>query len=171
MTPFAGPDTSKTMRAAILATIILSSANAGLSAEHSQSPDLSIQPRRGPIPFAVGSIASNFDATLRAGYWQNRFSRISIFEPPDFLADFFSCRFLPHFVRSRPSKPNQKKGRNEKSMNFAHFIELLFRNAPQKSSWTGLFLPWFAGATPDFAKCPGKVLQENPWQNLPEFIE
>ena len=53
------------------------------------------------------------------------------------------------FVRSRPSKPNQRKGQNEKFMNFAHFcefwcfslgnkhdshIELLFRNAPAKSS-------------------------------------
>ena len=29
-------------------------------------------------------------------------------------------------------------------------IELLFRNAPRKSSWTGLSLVWFAGVTPDF---------------------
>ena len=28
-------------------------------------------------------------------------------------------------------------------------IELLFRNAPAKSSWTDLFLAWFAGATPE----------------------
>ena len=53
------------------------------------------------------------------------------------------------FVRSRPGKPNQRKGQNEKFMNFTHFcefwcfflrktstihIELLFRNAPAKSS-------------------------------------
>ena len=52
-------------------------------------------------------------------------------------------------IRSRPGKPNQKRGQNEKFMNFAHFcefwcfsfgktstihIELLFRNAPAKSS-------------------------------------
>ena len=51
--------------------------------------------------------------------------------------------------RSRPSKPNQRKGQNEKFMNFAHFCEFwcfslgktstihivrLFRNAPVKSS-------------------------------------
>ena len=29
-------------------------------------------------------------------------------------------------------------------------IELLFRNAPSKSSWTDLSLVWFAGATPDW---------------------
>ena len=29
-------------------------------------------------------------------------------------------------------------------------IELLFRNAPVKSSCTDLSLVWFAGATPDF---------------------
>ena len=52
-------------------------------------------------------------------------------------------------IRSRPGKPNQRKGQNEKFMNFAHFCEfwcfflgktstihkeLLFRNAPAKSS-------------------------------------
>ena len=51
--------------------------------------------------------------------------------------------------RSRPGKPNQKKGQNEKFVNFAHFcqclgcfslgmqaihIELLFKFAPGKSS-------------------------------------
>ena len=68
--------------------------------------------------------------------------------------------------RSRPGKPNQRKGQDEKFMNFAHFcefrcvfslgeqarfthIELLFRNAPAKSSWTDLSLVWFAGATPE----------------------
>ena len=65
-------------------------------------------------------------------------------------------------TQGRPSKPNQRKGQNEKFMNFALFreflvfflrkistihIELLFRNAPAKSSWTDLSL--VAGATPD----------------------
>ena len=31
-------------------------------------------------------------------------------------------------------------------------IELLFRNAPVRSSWTDLSLAWFAGATPDFSQ-------------------
>ena len=56
-----------------------------------------------------------------------------------------------NYFRSRPGKPNQRKGQNEKFTNFAHFfvnsgvlpegknrhdsqIELLFRNAPAKSS-------------------------------------
>ena len=67
-------------------------------------------------------------------------------------------------IRSRPGKPNQRKGQNEKFMNFAHFcefwcfflrktstihIELLFRNAPAKNSWADLSLVWFAGATPE----------------------
>ena len=71
---------------------------------------------------------------------------------------------MQDFLRSRPGKPNQRKGQNEKSMNFAHFlwilpiflrkastihIEFLFRNAPAKSSWTDLSSVWFAGATPD----------------------
>ena len=71
-------------------------------------------------------------------------------------------------IRSRPGKPNQRKGQNEKFMNFAHFCDysgvfslgkqarftnkLLFRNAPVKSSWTDLSLVWFAGATPDLKK-------------------
>ena len=69
------------------------------------------------------------------------------------------------FIKSRPGKPNQRKGQNKKFMNFAHFcefccfflgktstihIELLFRNAPGKSSRTDLSLVWFAGATPEF---------------------
>ena len=36
-------------------------------------------------------------------------------------------------------------------------IEFLFRNAPAKSSWTDLFLVWFAGATPESpqrSSCP-----------------
>ena len=53
-------------------------------------------------------------------------------------------------IRSPPGKPNQRKGQNEKFMDFAHFcvnsgvfpwenkhdshIELLFRNAPVKIS-------------------------------------
>ena len=70
-------------------------------------------------------------------------------------------------IRSRPGKPNQKKGQNEKFIwisrpffvNSGVFfpgenkhdsqVELLFRNAPAKSSRTGLSLVWFAGATPD----------------------
>ena len=32
-------------------------------------------------------------------------------------------------------------------------IELLFRNAPAKSSWTDLSLVWFAGATPELHYC------------------
>ena len=65
-------------------------------------------------------------------------------------------------IRSRPGKPNQRKGQNEKFMNFAHFFvnsgvfplenkhdSHLFRNAPAKSSWTDLSLVWFAGATPE----------------------
>ena len=61
-------------------------------------------------------------------------------------------------------KPNQKKGPKRKIHEFRPFlwilvfflgktstihIELLFRNAPGKSSWTGLSLVWFAGATSD----------------------
>ena len=75
------------------------------------------------------------------------------------------CWFRGCAVRSRPGKPNQRKGQNDKFMNFAHFfvwilvfflrktstihIELSLRNAPAKSSWTDLSLVWFAGATPD----------------------
>ena len=68
------------------------------------------------------------------------------------------------FFRSRPGKP--KKGPKRKVHEFRPFlcrfwcfflrktstihIELLFRNAPVKSSWTDLSLVWFAGATPEF---------------------
>ena len=62
----------------------------------------------------------------------------------------------------RQTKPN--KGPKQKVHEFRPFlwilvfflgktstihIELLFRNAPVKSSWTDLSLVWFAGATPD----------------------
>ena len=60
-------------------------------------------------------------------------------------------------------------------------IELLFRNAPAKSSWTALSLVWFAGATPDcFKGClfrhysttiaqlsPLSGLERGGWELLP----
>ena len=70
-------------------------------------------------------------------------------------------------IRSRPGKPQPKKGPKRKVHEFRPFlwilvfflrktstihIEFLFRNAPAKSSWTDLSLVWFAGATPD-KKC------------------
>ena len=63
-----------------------------------------------------------------------------------------------------PRQTKPKKGAKRKVHEFRPFlwilvfflgktstihIELLFRNAPAKSSWTGLFLVWFAGVTPE----------------------
>ena len=77
-------------------------------------------------------------------------------------SDFWAKSHLS--VRSRPGKPNQRKGQTKSSWISPIFlwtlvfflgktstihIELLFRNAPAKSSWTGLSLVWFAGVTPD----------------------
>ena len=79
---------------------------------------------------------------------------------------------LSPLIRSRPRQTKPKKGQNEKFMNFVHFcefwcfflgktstihIELLFRNAPAKSSWTDLSLVWFAGATPDLIELGGEI--------------
>ena len=40
-------------------------------------------------------------------------------------------------------------------------IELLFRNAPGKSSWTGLSLVWFAGVTPEWGYSNGEGVRES----------
>ena len=71
---------------------------------------------------------------------------------------------MESLLRSRPSKPNQRKGQNGKFMNFALFGEFwCFSLGKQarfplnfcsgmplaKSSWTDLSLVWFARATPD----------------------
>ena len=45
-----------------------------------------------------------------------------IFCATNWLKSAFSVLFL-RFFRSRPGKPNQKKGQNEKFMNFARFCE------------------------------------------------
>ena len=66
--------------------------------------------------------------------------------------------------KSRPGKPKERKGQNDKFMNFAHYCELwcfylrqqaqftlnFCSGMPVKSSWTDLSLVWFAGVTPDF---------------------
>ena len=87
-----------------------------------------------------------------------------------------SGQFLPFtdifLIRSRPGKPNQRKGPKRKVHEFRPFlwilvfflrktstihIELLFRNAPAKSSWTHLSLVWFARATPDLRRLSQKL--------------
>ena len=73
---------------------------------------------------------------------------------------------LQRNIRSCSGKPNQRKGQNDEKfiwispifVNSGVFflrktstihIELLFRNAPAKNSWTDLSLVWFAGPTPE----------------------
>ena len=80
-----------------------------------------------------------------------------------------TCKWRPgsqnlSLLGTEKNHDNQKKGQNEKFMNFALFcefwcfflgktstihMELLFGNAPAKSSWSDLSLVWFAGATPE----------------------
>ena len=73
-------------------------------------------------------------------------------KPGDSLETFSGFRARIRSRRTRPGKPNQRHGQNEKLMNFAHFfvnsgvfslgkqgtklthLELLFQNAPAKSS-------------------------------------
>ena len=95
----------------------------------------------------------------------NRGGNRRAFRLPGAGGDHFHCTVEPSpgHIRCRiPSHFTLK----EKFMNFAQFlwilvffflgktstihIELLFRFAPGKSSWTGLSLVWFAGATPDY---------------------
>ena len=80
-------------------------------------------------------------------------------------------RFFPHdagkmaISQESPRQTKPKKGPKRKVHEFRPFlwilvfflrktstihIELLFRNAPAKSSWTDLSLVWFAGATSEF---------------------
>ena len=85
-------------------------------------------------------------------------------ENPLFLGFSVLRGGLRPWFRSRPSKPNQTKGQNEKFMNFALFcefwcfsvgktstihIELLFRNAPAKSSFLWFGLP---GPPPEWSQ-------------------
>ena len=91
----------------------------------------------------------------------------------EILYAFFGGLNSENSIRSRPGKPNQRKGPN---MNFAHFCEFwrfsLGKQArftsnfgsreplPGKSSWTGLSLVWFARVTPDSRRLwlfPGSV--------------
>ena len=83
-------------------------------------------------------------------------------------------------IRSRPSKPNQRKGQNEKFMNFAFFcefwcffsretstthIEFLFRNAPAKS-----FMNWpFFGLVCRGHYCNQRVFPRNCFNKTPSF--
>ena len=75
----------------------------------------------------------------------------------------WKLRFFPIF-KSPPRQTKPKKGAKRKVHEFRPFlwilvfflgktttihIELLFRNAPAESSWTGLSLVWFAGVTLD----------------------
>ena len=84
-------------------------------------------------------------------------------KPPRLAAlDFLGC------FRSRPGKPNQRKGQNDKFMNFAHFCEFWCFSLGKQARFTLNFcsrmplqkvheltflLVWFAGATPD---CSGQ---------------
>ena len=102
------------------------------------------------------------------------------------------------FCQESPRQTKPKKGPRRKVHEFRPFlwilvfflrktstihIELLFRNAPAKSSWTDLSLVWFAGATPDFeaisllnytenperrGKTPGEK-SKNPVETAPDF--
>ena len=76
---------------------------------------------------------------------------------------------LPNIFQESPRQTKPKKGPKRKVHEFRPFlwilefflrktstvhIELLFWNAPAKSSWTDLTLVWFAGATPEFWRLP-----------------
>ena len=103
-------------------------------------------------------------------HWQGYEWYFSIFQ------GFLFCLSCLFTIRSRPGKPNQRKRQNEKFMNFAHFcefwcffphrktstihIELLFRNAPVKSSWTDLL--WFG--------LPGPLLIQGETIHLARWI-
>ena len=80
---------------------------------------------------------------------------------------------LEQTFRSRPGKPNQRKGQNEKFMNFAHFCEFwcfslgkqarftyrtFVPECPYENFVNWLFLVWFAGATPDLLLTIGEFL-------------
>ena len=85
---------------------------------------------------------------------------------------------FPTIFKSRPGKPNQRKGQNEKFMNFAHFCEFWCFSLGKQERFTlnfcsGMplrkvheltFLVWFAGATPDiFDEIPS---WERSWGGL-----
>ena len=50
-----------------------------------------------------------------------------------------SCRFLRISIRSPPRKPNQRKGQNEKFMNFAHFCEFWCFSLGKQARFTSNF--------------------------------
>ena len=81
------------------------------------------------------------------------------------ICEFTTCRdsLLKMCIRSRPGKPYQRKGQNEKFMNFAHFCEFWCFSLGKQARFTLnfcsgmplrkvhelIFLVWFAGATPE----------------------
>ena len=86
-------------------------------------------------------------------------------------------------IRSRPSKPNQRKGQNEKFMNFAHFCEFWCFSLGKQARFTLnfcsgtplrkvhelTFLVWFAGATPDLTEAKHVGLGRTSWATDPQY--
>ena len=93
-------------------------------------------------------------------------------------------------LRSRPGKPNQRKGQNEKFMNFAHFCEFWCFSLGKQARFTlnfcsgmppgkvhelAFFLVRFAGATPELrhtckqrrANCKQEACNQEAAQYLP----
>ena len=90
---------------------------------------------------------------------------------------------MAHFlIRSRPSELNQRKGQNEKFMNFALFCEVwcfslrnerdshrtLVQACPREKfmNWP-FFLVWFAGVTPDLRTRKDKSGRMSPNRGTP----
>ena len=98
-----------------------------------------------------------------------------------YLHKEFVCSSVQQFSQESPRQTKPKKGSKRKVHEFRPFlwilvfflgetstihIELLFRNAPAKSSWTDLSLVWFAGATPDslsFSRCTPNLQISKQW--------
>ena len=97
-------------------------------------------------------------------------SPISLSRAQFFFTPIFCLLGRSTFVRSRAGKPNQRKGQNEKFMNFAHFCEFWCFSLGKPVRFTSNFcsgMPpgkvheltfrrvWFAGVTPDFESILG----------------
>ena len=93
-------------------------------------------------------------------------------------------------IKSRPANQTKERAKTKSSRISPFFvnsgvflrktstihIELLFRNAPAKSSWTDFSLVWFAGSTPEkkgrtWEHGPGTLCKLLPSHSLSERLE
>ena len=70
--------------------------------------------------------------------YQGREIRVPVPGPPEnvFGGKVTGTNDFAYFSRNRPGKPNQRKGQNEKFMNFTHFCEFWYCSLGKQARFT-----------------------------------